>query len=294
MSLERGKFGIEWNARQDERKSSWLGWVFLSVGLLALVSFSVTVVRRVRSSAADEEQERPPVESAAHAPVAPGPTPASAVAAPPPPPAAIPEEVKDAATERQRPVSVRNLLLRLEEAERQRNVEMAASTIEKLRSLPGSPAADLDDALARRLGALNIRRLFEKKTPLWVREVEVRRGDTASRIASENGSTFASLERLNGGNVEKIRVGQRLSVMDHPRFTLVVHRRARTADLMLKDKFFKRYDLTQEPTCKPGTYELTKGSSAFWKSLGVSFKMPGQTEIDLLMPAVATVLISEM
>ena len=293
MSLERGKFGIEWNARQDERKSSWLGWVFLSVGLLALVSFSVTVVRRVRSSAADEAQERPPVESAAHAPAAPGPAPASAVAAHPPPPAAIPEEVKEAVTERQRPVAVRNLLLRLEEAERQRNVEMAASTIEKLRALPGSPAADLDDALARRLGALNIRRLFEKKTPLWVKQVEVRRGDTASRIASENGSTFASLERLNGGNVEKIRVGQRLSVMDHPRFTLVVHRRARTADLMLKDKFFKRYDLTREPTGKAGTYELAKGAS-FWKSLGVSFKMPGQTEIDLLMPAGATVLISEM
>ena len=292
MSLQRGKFGVEWNPQQDERKSSGLGWVFLAVGLVALVSFSVTIVRRVRSSADDEDSERPPVESAAHAAAAQDSS--SAPVAVSPPLAAIPEAVKEAVTERQRPPRVRNLLLRLEEAERRRDVDMAASTIEQIRALPGSPAADLDDALARRLGALNIRRLFEKKTALWVREVEVRRGDAASRIAAENGSTFASLVRLNGGNVEKIRVGQKLYVMDHPRFTLVVHCRARTADLMLKDKFFKRYDLTQEPTCKPGTYELTKGSSTFWKSLGVSFKMPGQTEIDLLMPVGSNVLISEL
>lgn len=292
MSLQRGKFGVEWNPLQDERKSSGLGWVFLVVGLVALVSFSATVIRRVRASAADEASERPSGETAAHAPSAQ--ETASVPVAVPPPPAAIPESVKEAVTERQRPARVRNLLLRLEEAERRRDIDMAASTIEQIRALPGSPAADLDDVLARRLGVLNIKRLFEKKTPLWVREVEVRRGDAASRIASENGSTFASLKRLNGGDVEKIRIGQKLYVMDHPRFTLVVHCRARTADLLLRDKFFKRYDLTQEPTGKPGTYELTKGSSAFWKSLGISFKIPGQTEIDLLMPVGATVLISEM
>jgi hypothetical protein len=292
MSLERGKFGIEWDPRQDERKSSGLGWVFCLVGLVALASLSVTIVRRVRSSADDEAQGTSAVAEAVGSNVEAA-SRRFEQTTPPPPPAVIPEAVKDAVTEK-RPARVRNLLLRLEEAERRRDVDMAVSTIEQIRALPGSPAADLDDALARRLGVLNVRRLFERKTPLWVREVEVRRGDSASRIAAENGSTFASLVRLNGGNVETIRVGQKLYVMDHPRFTLVVHRRARTADLMLKDKFFKRYDLAQEPTGKAGTYELTKGSAAFWKSLGVSFKMPGQTEIDLLMPVGSNVLISEM
>ena len=100
--------------------------------------------------------------------------------------------------------------------------------------------------------------------------------------------------RLNGGSVETIRIGQKVYVMDHPRFTLVVHRRACTADLMLKDKFFKRYDLAQKPTGKDGTYELPKGSAAFWKSLGVAFKKPGQAEIDLLLPVGSNVLISEL
>ena len=286
MSLSRGKYGLEWNPRQDERKSPGLGWVFLLVGLVALVSFSVTLVRRYRAAARDAAES--PRAASAEASAAPAPArPADE------PAAAIEPTVRRAVTEK-RPARVRNLLLRLEEAERRRDVEMAVSTIEQIRALPGSPAADLDDALARRLGALNMKRLFERKTPLWVRKVEVRRGDTATRLAAESGSTFASLARLNGGNVETIRLGTKLYVMDHPRFTLVVHRRARTADLLLMEKFFKRYDLAKEPTGKAGAYELPKGSQAFWRSLGVAFKTPDQTEIDLLMPVGSSVLISEM
>lgn len=282
MSLNRGRYGLEWNPRQDERKASGLGWVFVLVGLVALVSFSVTLVRRYRARNVGEAET-----------VVPPPPPSSVRPATDEPPPVIEPAVRRAVTEK-RPARVRNLLLRLEEAERRRDVEMAVSTIEQIRALPGSPAADLDDALARRLGVLNMKRLFEKRTPLWVRQVEVRRGDTASRLAAENGSTFASFARLNGGNVEKIRLGAKLYVMDHPRFTLVIHRRARTADLLLKEKFFKRYDLAQEPTGKAGAYELPRGSLAFWRSLGVAFKAPDQTEIDLLMPVGSSVLISEM
>lgn len=294
MSLNRGRYGLEWNPRQDERKSSGIGWVVFVVILVALVSFSVTLVRRYRAAARDAVAEPSVSETAGEmSPVASAATPERPAARPAEPPPAIVPTVQRAVTEK-RPPRVRNLLLRLEEAERQRDIEMAVSTIEQIRALPGSPAADLDDALARRLGTLNMKRLFEKKTPLWVRQVEVRRGDTASRIAAENGSTFASFARLNGGNVEKIRLGAKVHVLSHPRFTLVVHRRSRTADLLLKERFFKRYDLVKEPTGKAGTYELPRGSSAFWKSLGVSFKTPDQTEIDLLMPIGASVLVSEM
>ena len=297
MSLERGKFGIEWNPRQDAHRASGWGWLFVLVGVVALVSLSVTLVRRWRAAAdgasPEGEQEPPSAASASGGlPEAVAAVPADADATNPAPAVVVPPDVRQAMTEK-RPVRVHNLLLKLEEAERRRDVDMAAARIEQILAMPGSPAADLEDALARRLGTLNVRRLFVRKTPLWVRQVEVRRGDTASRIASENGSTFASLVRLNGGDVDRIRVGQKLYVMDHPRFRLVIHRRARTADLWLKDKFFKRYDLTQEPTAEKGAHELPRGTSAFWKSLGVSFKVPGQAELDLLMPVGSSVLISE-
>jgi hypothetical protein len=192
-----------------------------------------------------------------------------------------------------RPVKVRNLLMRLEEAERRSDVEMAVSTIEQLRALPGSPAADLDNVLARRLGDLNMKRLFVLKNAQWVKEVTVKRGDSASRIASENGSTLASLSRLNGGSVDRVILGSKLRVMNHPRFNLVVHRRSRTADLQLNGKFFKRYDLTAPVTGADGAYEIPGRIRQFWTERGISFSMKDRAELEMLLPKGAAVLVSE-
>ena len=292
MSLNRGKFGIEWNPRQDEKKPSGLKWVFFVVGLVALVSFSVTHVRRYRAKAAEDSGKETRVAVAPEKKAASTPNPDAHKSAPPP--VEIPTAVEKAVTEKQRPPRVRHLLARLAEAESQRNVEMAVSTIEQLRALPGEPAADLEGPLAQRLGVLNMKRLFERKSKLWVRQVEVCRGDSASRIAAENGSTFASLVRLNGGNVETIRIGQKLYVMDHPRFSLVVHRRSRTADLLLKDKFFKRYDVAESQAGKDGAYELPRGTASFLRSLGLKFKAPDQTELELLLPVGSSIIVSEL
>ena len=208
-------------------------------------------------------------------------------------PVTLPPQGRDAASIAKRPVKVRNLLMRLDEAEKRRDIEMAVSTIEQLRALPGSPAADLDDALARRLGTLNVKRLFELKNAQWVKTVVVKRGDAASRIASENGSTLASLARLNGDNIDRIAIGRKLYVMDHPRFNLVIHRRTRTADLSLNGKFFRRYYLDGEATGKPGAYEMTSNPRAVWRSLGVSLKPADRSELETLLPSGAQVLVSE-
>ena len=283
MSLARGKFGIEYDPRQLEREPSGLGWVFVLVAFVAFVSLTWTFVKRIRSHEEDPvveiAQERSPAADAGPAaPAAPVPT----------PPAVVQTEIA------KRPPRLRNLLLRLEEAERKQDVEMAVSTIETIRALPGSPAADLDDSLARRLGTLNVRRLFERRCAQWVKEVTVRRGDSASRIAAENGSTLASLARLNGGNVDRIILGSKLYVMDHPRFNLVLHRRTRTADLSLNGKFFKRYDLQGDVTAKAGAYEMPDRKRAFWSAVGVQLKPSDRTELETLLPAGVSVLISEM
>lgn len=292
MSLCRGRYGLEWNPRQDERKPSGLGWVFALVGLVALVSFSVTLAKRWRA-AAREAAEAPPSAPAAEASGALSPSAAPAAAEKaedaPPPPAPT---VSRAETEK-RPVRVRNLLLRLEEAERRRDVEMAVSTIEQLRALPGSPVADLDDALARRLGDLNMHRLFALKCAQWVTKVAVKSGQSASRIAFEHGSTLASLAKLNGRDVETIRPGQELYVLDHPRFSLAVRRRTRTADLQLNGKFFKRYDL-KDVTGEDGVYEVTLPIRSFWKERGLSFDRETRGELELLLPKGANVMISEL
>ena len=280
MSLARGKFGIEYNPRQMEPESSGFGWIVVLVAFAALISLAVVIVKRVRS----DEPVPETLEISAAATV-----PRTAAMTNEAPPAVV----RDTGFSR-RPTKVRNLLMRLEEAEKSHDIEMAVTTIESIRSLPGSPAADIDDALARRLGTLNLRRLFEVRSAQWVKAVTVGRGDSASRIAVENGSTLASLARLNGGDVDRIRVGAKLYVMDHPRFNLVLRRRTRIADLSLNGKFFKRYDLPGEVRAKEGAYEIPERRKLLWDRLGSAFKSDDRAELEMLLPTGAPVLVSEL
>ena len=290
MAFERGKFGLEYDPRQREKPSTGLGWTVAVISLVALVSLAWTLIGRFRSGAEDSPPEALPAQ--APAPEQPSQdAPAKAPTPPEPDPSA--RKLGDSDMSK-RPVKLRNLLMRLEEAKKRRDVEMEVTTIEQIRALPGSPAADLDDSLARRLGTLNIRRLFDLRNAQWVKQVTVKRGDVATRIAYENGSTLASLARLNGGNVDKVVIGRNLYVMDHPRFNLVIHRRTRTADLSLNGKFFKRYDLPGEVSGKEGSYEFPANPKTFWRSIGVEFKIADRAELETLMPVKASVIIAEL
>lgn len=273
--LERGNYGVEWTTRKRDDDSSVLGRVVLIVVLVSLVSLAATIVKRIRADKEAYEETRQQQESVE---LQAEEEPTAQIAPPPPPPEVSRLEM--------RPPKVRNLLMRLEEAEKARDVEMAVSTIEALRSIPGAPAADLDNALARRLGVLNLRRLFTLKNGQWVELVEVKRGDSASRIASEHGSTLASLVKLNGVQPEKIRAGEKLYVMNHPRFNLVVHRRSRMADLQLNGKFFKRYDLQLTENLTDGAFE--------WREIVLCVKAEDKAELDMLLPRSTSVLISEL
>lgn len=183
-----------------------------------------------------------------------------------------------------RPPRVRNLLLRLEDAEKARDVEMAILTIEELRSLPGSPVWDLEDRLVRRLGELNLALLFKMKCPRWVSLVTVKHGDTASSIASEYGTTLASLDRLNDSALDNIKAGQSIYTLDHPCFKLVTHLRTRTSDLYLNGKLFKRYDLKSVSGLKMGSCE--------WGEISLS--VTDRKELEMLLPRNTSMHVLEM
>jgi len=286
--LERGKFGIEYTPRPPDEGSGVLGWTVVAVIVVAAVSLTWTLYTRFRDSPPPEDEPPnppPALPSTAtnHPPARP------AVAAGSPAASTSPSlPASGVSSLAKRPVKVRNLLMRLEKAKAAHDVEMAVTTIEEIRSLPGSPAADIDDELARLLGTLNVRRLFDReRNKLWVAEVVVKRGDSASRIASEHASTLASLRRLNPGiDLDRVRIGQKIYVMRFPRFNLVVHRRARTADLQLNGKFFKRYDLTGETKMEAGAYE--------WRGASLGLKPVDRAELECLLPRSAPVVVSEM
>ena len=288
--LARGKFGIEYNPKPLDDDSGGLGWIVLAVVAVAAVSLAWTLFSRFRSKPPEDVIIDPPKAAVVVTP--PKATVSATVAPPVAPPVqtnVLPRPIVppgDAGGPK-RPAKVRHLLMRLEEAEKKSDIEMSVTTIEQLRALPGAPVADLDNKLARRLGELNVKRLFEQRNALWVAKVVVKRGDAASRIASEHGSTLASLKKLNEGvDINRVRIGQTFYVMNHPRFNLVVHRRARTVDLQLNGKFFKRYDMTEETATKEGAYE--------WRGVNLELKPADRAELDILLPKSASVLVSEM
>lgn len=289
MAFAQGKFGIEYNANPIDEESSGAGWLVVVIALAAIAVLAAAGVRRLVSSAPDEPAPiDTPVVVQTVTPVATNAPPH--VEPPPPPPPTLPP-----GAERNRPRVAQNLLLKLEKAEAAKDVELAVATIERLRALPGEAVADLDNSLARRLGELNIRRLFVGKNRQWVKEVVVRRGDSATRIASENGSTLASLLKLNElPSADRLRIGQKLDVMDHPRFTIVVHRAAKYADLTLKGKFFKRYDIIAPVRAEEGNYETPAKLRAFLAEKGIALSPEDRAELDMLVPAKSSLLVSEL
>lgn len=287
MGFKRDKFGIEYNSNPiNDDESSGLGWVIVIAALVALVSLTVTLISRIHSS---EEEPADEVEVVTEAPA---PVVTESVAEPVP--EEIPAEIKRSIKVSERPHKVQNLLKRMEEARKRGDIRMEASAIEQLRGYPGEAVADLDDALARRLGFLNIRQLFVNRDTRWVSTVTVRSGDNASRIAFENGTTLAALLRLNGlPDANKVQVGQTLRIMKHPSFRLVVHRSGLFADLTLNDRFFKRYDLIAPVRAEEGRYTTGGKFRDFMVERGISFRPTDRSELEMLLPPNVPVLISE-
>lgn len=305
MALRRTKYGVEFDPGREERsESSGIGWIVVLVTVLASVSFVWLSVGRIRNrdaGADDGVHDEVTIASAADEPSAPPPpradgTPAAARdERPPAPPAATNTLVVSGFSSR--PNNVRQLLLKLDEVTRTGNIEMQIATIEKLRALPGEQVADVDAELVRRLGELNMTKLVTLRARPWVKEVEVRRGQSATRIARENGSTLGSVRMLNPGlDVERLRPGMKILVMDRPDFSLIVHKTLRTVDFNMHDKLFKRYRLEKdapEIALSPGRYETPANLREYFRlnSIGLS---PGDVqEIDNLTPKGSAVIVSD-
>lgn len=287
MAFVKGDFGIEYNPARRDRTP--LGFK-LAVGTMiaaVLGSLLYTLVSRLGND--DGTANSPAAENSL--PPAPGSADCQARLAYR---ARNAGDVLNGTTSpSKRPVAVRNLLLRLEEAEKSRDLVVIVSTIEQIRALPGRPAADIDGRLAKRLGDLNAQWLFDYANAQWVKKITVKAGDSAIRIARENGSTLSSLLRLNGiADAGRIKSGSIVKVMNHPRCNLVVS--PKKADLHLNGKFFRRYEIEYPHSAKAGVYDVGNNPGAVLSALGVSVKnRKSREELESLLPRGATVTICD-
>lgn len=278
MAFARTKFGIEYNPRplKESEAFPWAAAIGIALTLCLAVYTAVRVKRAFAGESREPENRRAPRTemSAVRSPQAAQPAPQTPRLEP-----------RDSNLHSSRPVRVRLLLDKLAKAEEMRDTEMAIDTIEQLRAMPGAPAADLDDKLARRLGTLNLRKLFREKSRQWTKELTVKRGDTLERISREHGATAASTSKLNGG-VTTVEPGDKLLVMHLPRFNLVIHSAAKYADLFFQGKFFKRYYL-------PDSNANTAPKSDARDSDLQLFSNPDREELKMLLPPSATIMQAE-
>ena len=194
-----------------------------------------------------------------------------------------------------RPPAVRALLERLEAADQQGNVVLQIDTIERLRQNKDS-VADIDDALARRLGNLNRKLFLEGKTNPWVAAYTVRNGDTVHQIAREHGATVAAVLMLNGvGDPRRLRTGQSLRVPNKLKAKLKVHTASQIADLELNGKFFRRYDVLVEKGAALGERAVTRkegeGAKQLLEKSKVRLSDADLKEVSTMLPPGSSIVL---
>jgi LysM repeat protein len=318
MSYSKGRFGIEYTRRQADEKSGGLRWLLVLLGLLLVASFILarllarqqparidTEVRTVAEPPAGTVPPAAPPAAAAKTPAdAPAPR-APVVAAPTkqphtPPPAPDPQATRDAAklldTVRQRPAAERVLLEKLAAAERQGEIVVAIDTIKRLCERPA--VADLHPRLWERLGKLNMQLLLSDRSSPWTARVTVKRGDSRDRLARDNRTTGAALERLNPKtNWSRIHPGDVVRVLQYPKAVLVIHKRLGFADLSLKGTFFYRYSFTGGARAAAGVYPVTreagKTAHAYLRDLGVSFSPQDRADLEMFLAPESSITVSD-
>ena len=308
MSYSRGKFGVEFNdTRRDRGERHLLRWTLLGVGILAIVSF---ISARGCASKVRIPDFTPPTSVPAQPPPRQTPESTVPVSTQKPvstntttvksnPPSTVPSAAarmveRWLATSDGRPPHERTLLGKLLAAERSANVVLALDTIERLRQRPAM--ADLDEPLARRLGALNLKLLLSGRPTPWTTTVTSRRGDTPYRIAREHGTTVAAMLKLNGLSPDvQLKPGTVLRILEFPRTALVVHRRTKQADLTLNGKFFKRYYASTGAKTPTTSVLVTReaGPRTRFAALGIVFAPDDLDEIAMFLPPGASIAVTD-
>ena len=310
MSFKRGRFGVEFNElRRDRSESHLLRWTLIGAAVLAIASFVTArgCVRRVRMPDFTPPSADPVQPAPSKIPSSPQATPvATATPDAKPKPAPKPEPTKKSvpsaaaqmverwlATSAGRPARERTLLEKLLAADRASNAVLALDTIERLRQRPAM--ADLDEPLARRLGALNLQLLLSDRPTSWTTVVTSRRGDTPFRIAREHGTTVSAVQRLNGlAQNAKLEPGTRLRVLEFPRAAIVIHRQTKQADLTINGKFFKRYYASTSAATKVVSVQVTReaGPRTRFAELGIVFAPGDLDELAMFLPPGASIAVT--
>lgn len=287
MAYHRAIYGIEWDPPAKEPDAPWLLWL-LALILVAVIGSAVwNAWFRDRGPDVTPTVVVPPV--AEERPGSAAPAAGPAVRSEPCATVVRPARAALVARAEDYPEMIRNQLLKLEVTT---NLSSRAMILNSLRGM--QEAAGIENRVSGELGRINDELLFAGHDRRWVKEIEVRPGESGARIARNAGMTLAALAKLNGGSVDRLRSGQKLLVFRFGKPVLVVRRASRFADLTLDGRFFARYHLAAPVGSEAGTFRVSASPRAFWAERGVVFSAEDRPKVDLMIPPGATVSVSEL
>lgn len=135
-----------------------------------------------------------------------------------------------------------------------------------LRLLRLEAAAELRPFVERKLGALHSSLYLSTRLAPGKAVHALASGEKLGKLASQYGCTLEYLLTVNAiQKPDKLQIGKRVTVLQNPRFELLISKRDSTAVLLLNSGFFKRYTLLlSEGTPPPkGLYRVrSRGKKA--------------------------------
>lgn len=122
---------------------------------------------------------------------------------------------------------------------------IAAGSLQQASDLLGEVASTASDTSLRNdalrvQGRIHVKLLFSSTPTAWKKTYVVQPGDSLDKIARLNKTTVELIRKINGVEGNLIHIGQRLLIPEAP-FVVQVDKSARTLDLTMNGKLFKRY-----------------------------------------------------
>jgi LysM repeat protein len=155
------------------------------------------------------------------------------------------------------PKEVGRLIRRSDELRDSGKLMSARMMLEKLRLR--SAAADFRTLIEKRIGRINVKLIFSGEPMPGKVKHTISSGDVISRLSRKYGNTQEYILRVNAiEHPEKIRIGQKLWVLDNPIFELMIDKSDYRAVLFFNHRFFKTYmvGLGSDNVVQAGSYAV--------------------------------------
>lgn len=234
----------------ESRKPPIRPWIVVVIIVTLVTVGLILLVRALGSSDGKEEKEAGETVEQVAEPAAPAkaptPVPAPAVAQP------LPADLAKEASPR---------VLALFEAGRaaEKADDFFAARTNYLAALEDKDCGNARPRLEERLGFVDVELIFTPRQMDGKIDHAILSGESIKLIANKFGTTVDLIVKANSiANPNRIQVGDRIRVLDHPKFEIRVSKKANDLLVTMDGRFFKRYKVGTGKYGKtpPGTFKI--------------------------------------